>query len=258
MAKKKKLNKFQRTKQGFEAAGAGQEAILKSQVADLLGAPGANSGPEPPNRYNDRKTKLAQNATFGTSLNEIINVTSEGEHDFAQLVRKTIALEYTDFWHYLNGLLGGFVTGLFFVTMFYELGVLDINQIEFSPFAVGIAGIVGFLFALYFRRMIRRNRVCQKVKGVDHHHIGKHCLAPSDCSTLPEQMLRPNMCARKAMGLVSSMMRWISLLGLLGAGAFFLATGIGEEDGYKVGFRQQFFFLVLGMFIAFFSMFVFS
>lgn len=258
MAKKKKPNKFQRSKQGYEAAGAGREAILKSQVGDLLGAPGANQGPEPPNRYNDRRTKLAQNSTFGTSLNEIIAVTSDGEHDFAQLVRKTIALEYTDFWHYLNGLLGGFVSGLFFVTMFYELGVLDINQIEFSSFAIGVASIIGFVFALYFRRMIRRNKVCHKVEGVEHHDIGKHCLAPSDCSTLPQQMLRPNMCRAKSMGMISQMMRVVVLVGLLGAGIFFLATGIGEEDGYKVGFRQQFFFLVLGMFIAFFTMFVFS
>lgn len=257
MARKKKSRRSVRSQ--YDAAAASRTATLTQQVGSLgaFGPPPPGGGS--PNRFKKLRQETTESASLGTSFNEAVKQASDGKDDFAKHVRRSIKDQYFTFWQYLGGGVAGFILGEFIAMMFYELGVLDITEISWAAFPMGVGMIVGFLFAIYFYRKTKTKRKCQQIEGVSHEEVGKACEDAGDCTLYPRELWQSGMCRRNKLGTITFLFRWLILLGLLVGGAFSLVTGILDDNGIgNLGFRQILFFIILGESIAFIGMFVFS
>lgn len=216
-----------------------------------------------PNRYKDQKKKLAEGSLYGTSLNEIQKIVSEGEIDFKLHIKKSIAREYFTFGDSLIGILVGFSIGSFVANMIYELGIIGSDPFGGQPpevdnlFFFGILFMIGFFAAFLTRPYTQRLRKCAKREGVDKRKIGQTCLTTAECTKLPVKLWTKRLCVRPRLGTITWMFRNLALTGFFIIGLSFIVIGASVQTA-AINNRSIITSIACGLFIGTVSMFIFS
>jgi hypothetical protein len=216
-----------------------------------------------PNRYKDQQKKLAEGSLFGTSLNEIQRIVSEGEIDFKLHIKKSIAREYFTFGDSLIGILIGFSVGCFIANMIYEFGIIGTDPFGGEPpqagnlFFFGILFMIGFFSAFITRPYTQRLKKCAKREGVDKRKIGTVCISTAECTKLPIKLWKKRLCVRPRLGTITWMFRNLALIGFFIIGLSFIVIGASLQTA-AINNRSIITAISCGLFIGTISMFVFS